>query len=248
MFSAFTYSNFTNDSCLQKIVQSGWLGSNQRYFSYTDGSGRGMVALQRRRRRRGVHVRRGGGARRGCYIAPFTFLHQAIVLRHGPFWHNHNVIIITAAAAAFAATAPCLKWVLRGHFLENKMQKQKLDNGFCIDRDLLSLGWLGYSKNTKMGQNTGNFTSTAQQFHFTKKSTKNSFQHTVPPRVWLGSMIPSAFLHQRYEVLVIIRVDGWDLFSKAGHFSEKLFGTKKPRSFDELFEPPKVRSHTRAGV
>ena len=51
----------------------------------------------------GVHVRRGGGARRGCYIAPFTFLHQAIVLRHGPFWHNHNVIIITVAAAAFAA-------------------------------------------------------------------------------------------------------------------------------------------------
>ena len=58
----------------------------------------------------GVHVRRGGGARRGCYIAPFTFLHQAIVLRHGPFWHNHNVIIITvAAAAAFAATALCVK-------------------------------------------------------------------------------------------------------------------------------------------
>ena len=68
-----------------------------------------MVALQRRRRR-GVHVRRGGGARRGCYIAPFTFLHQAIVLRHGPFWHNHNVIIITvAAAAAFAATALCVE-------------------------------------------------------------------------------------------------------------------------------------------
>ena len=67
-----------------------------------------MVALQQRRRR-GVHVRRGGGARRGCYIAPFTFLHQAIVLRHGPFWHNHNVIIITVAAAAFAATALCVE-------------------------------------------------------------------------------------------------------------------------------------------
>ena len=65
-----------------------------------------MVALQRRRRR-GVHVRRGGGARRGCYIAPFTFLHQAIVLRHGPFWHNHNIIIITVAAALdFAAEVP----------------------------------------------------------------------------------------------------------------------------------------------
>ena len=68
-----------------------------------------MVALQRRRRRLGVHVRRGGGARRGCYIAPFTFLHQAIVLRHGPFWHNHNVIIITVAAAAFAAIALCVE-------------------------------------------------------------------------------------------------------------------------------------------
>ena len=60
----------------------------------------------------------GGGARRGCYIAPFTFLHQAIVLRHGPFWHNHNVIIITVAAAAFAAIALCVEmgftWTFSG--------------------------------------------------------------------------------------------------------------------------------------
>ena len=68
----------------------------------------------------GVHVRRGGGARRGCYIAPFTFLHQAIVLRHGPFWHNHNVIIITVAAAAFAATAPCFKMGFTRTFLGKK--------------------------------------------------------------------------------------------------------------------------------
>ena len=69
-----------------------------------------MVALQRQRRRRGGRGRRGGGgARRGCYIAPVTVLHQAIVLRHGPFWHNHNVIIITVAAAAFAAIALCVE-------------------------------------------------------------------------------------------------------------------------------------------
>ena len=65
----------------------------------------------------GAHVRRGCGARRGCYIAPFTFLHQAIVLRHGPFWHNHNVIIITVAAAAFAATALCVEMGFTQTFL-----------------------------------------------------------------------------------------------------------------------------------
>ena len=74
----------------------------------------------------GVHVRRGGGARRGCYIAPFTFLHQAIVLRHGPFWHNHNVIIITVAAAAFAATAPCVEMGFTRTFLGEQNAKAKV--------------------------------------------------------------------------------------------------------------------------
>ena len=130
MFStSFSNSNLTNDLCLQKIVQSGWLGSNQRYFSYTDGSGRGMVALQRRR---GVHVRRGGGTRRGCYIAPFTFLHQAIVLRHGPFWHNHNVIIITVAAAAFAATALCVEMGFTQTSWETNCNCRTLYFNFCF--------------------------------------------------------------------------------------------------------------------
>ena len=57
------------------------------------------------------------GGHRGCFIAPFTFLHQAIVLRHGPFWHNHNVIIITVAAAAFAATALCVEMGFTQTFL-----------------------------------------------------------------------------------------------------------------------------------
>ena len=56
--------------------------------------------------------------------------------------------------------------------------------------------------------------------------------------VWLGSMIPSAFLHQRYEVLVIIRVDWWDLFfSIVTFFQNLLFGTKK-----QLLSRQKVRS------
>ena len=93
------------------------------------------------------------------------------------------------------------------------MQQQKLNNGFFTlvetsVRDLLSLGWLGYSKSTKIGEKMLGNLLPLHSFVSLEKSTKNSFQHAVPPRVWLGSMIPSAFLHQRYEVLVIIRVDG----------------------------------------
>ena len=78
----------------------------------------------------GVHVRQGGGARRGCNIAPFTFLHQAIVLRHGPFWHNHNVIIITVAAAAFAATALCVEMGFTQTFLGKQNATAKVKEWF----------------------------------------------------------------------------------------------------------------------
>ena len=92
------------------------------------------------------------------------------------------------------------------------MQQQKLSNGFCIGRNLCKrLIVIGLAGVFLKYQNGGKILETLlprNSFVSLEKSTKNSFQHTVPPRVWLGSMIPSAFLHQRYEVLVIIRVDG----------------------------------------